>query len=292
MQQFIQSIVLPGLFQGAIYGLIAVAFAVLHKTTGLINFAHGQLVVLAPIAILVAAGAGVPVVLAFLIGIAILIAAALATEWVAIRPFVQSGSAVSWILSTFGVSVVLAELLAIPSGGEATYFPFGISSEPLDVAGFRVSLAELVTLPALLLVAAVLLLFYRYTRVGRELRAVGEDVQGAEALGISRARASQIVVLMSAIIAGLTGYLVASSQILLPSLGIFYLFYGFVAVSMGGMNSVGGAVVGGLIVGLVSQAAGVLAGPLFGNLAVFALLIIVYVFRPYGIFGTRPVREV
>ncbi|KRA24675.1 branched-chain amino acid ABC transporter (permease) [Microbacterium sp. Root61] len=292
MQQFIQSILLPGLSQGAIYGLIAVAFAVLHKTTGVLNFAHGQLVVLAPIVILMATGAGVPVFLAFVIGIVVLVAVALVTEYVAIRPFVQSGSAVSWILSTFGVSVVLAELLAIPSGGEATYFPFGIPSTPFDLMGFRVSWAELLTLPVLLALAAVLMIFYRRTRVGRELRAIGEDVQGAEALGISRARASQITVLISVLLAAVTGYMVASSQILMPSLGMFYMFYGFVAVSMGGMNSVGGAVIGGLIVGLVSQASTVYIGPLYGNLAVFALLILVYVFKPYGIFGARAVREV
>jgi branched-chain amino acid transport system permease protein len=292
VQQLIQSVLIPGLAQGALYGLIAVAFAVLHKTTGVINFAHGQLVVMAPIVILICAGAGLPIWLAFVIGIAVLLAAGLLTEWVAIRPYVQSGSAVSWILSTFGVSIVLAELLAIPSGGDASHFPFGVSSEPFDLLGFRVSIVDLVTLPVLLLVAAGLLAFYRWTRTGRELRAVGEDVQGAEALGISRARASQIAVLISLLVAAITGYLVASSQILMPSLGIFYLFYGFVAVSMGGMNSVGGAVIGGLVVGLVSQASAVYLGPLYGNLSVFFLLILVYIFKPFGIFGTRPVREV
>lgn len=292
MDQFIQSTLLPGLSQGAIYGLIAVAFAVLHLTTGVINFGHGQLVVLAPIVILLCAAAGVPVWLSFLLGFAALLAAALVTEVVAIRPFVQSGSAVSWILSTFGVSIVLTEILAIPAGGDATFFPFGIPSEPFTVGGFRVSWATLATLPVLLLVAAGLLVFYRVTRVGRELRAVGEDVQGAEALGISRARASRITVLISALIAAVTGFLVASSQILLPNLGIFFLFYGFVAVSMGGMSSIPGAVIGGLVVGLVSQAAAVYIGPLYGNLAVFALLVLVYVVRPHGIFGASPVREV
>lgn len=292
MDQFIQSILLPGLSQGAIYGLIAVAFAVLHLTTGVINFAHGQLVVLAPIVILLSAAAGVPVWLAFLLGFAILLVAALVTEVVAIRPFVQSGSAVSWILSTFGVSIVLTEILAIPAGGEATYFPFGIPSTPFTFLGFRLSWAELATLPVLLVVAAGLLVFYRMTRVGRELRAVGQDVRGAEALGISRARASQITVLISALIAAITGFLVASSQILMPNLGIFFLFYGFVAVSMGGMNSIPGAVIGGLVVGLVSQATAVYIGPLFGNLAVFGLLVLVYIVRPHGIFGARPVREV
>jgi branched-chain amino acid transport system permease protein len=292
MDQFVQFVLLPGLTQGAIFGLIAIAFAVLHRTTAVINFAHGQLVVLAPIAVIVLAGAGLPLWLAFLLGIVLLVLTALVLEWATIRQFVQSKSAVSWILSTFGASVVLAEILAIPAGGDAMHFAFGIDSSPFGILGVRTSWAELAAIPVLLVIAAALLVFYRYTRLGRELRAVGEDVIGAEAIGISRARASQVAVVIGALIAGVTGYLVASSQILLPSLGIFYLFSGFVAVSMGGMNSVGGAVVGGLVVGLVSQAAAVYIGPLFANLAIFMLLIVIYAIRPYGIFGTRPVREV
>nr|WP_274636939.1 branched-chain amino acid ABC transporter permease [Microbacterium bovistercoris] len=292
MQQFIQYIVIPGLSQGALFGLIAVAFAVLHQTTAVINFAHGQLVVLAPIAVLVFVGVGMPVWLAVILSLIVLILVSLLAEWATVRPFVQSGSAVSWILSTFGASVVLAEVLAIPGGGDAMHFPYGISAEPFTLLGFRTSWAEIAPIPALLIVATILLLMYRKTRMGQELRAVGEDVLGAEAIGISRARASQIVVVIAGLVAAITGYLVASAQVLMPSLGMFYLFSGFVAVAMGGMNSVAGAVIGGLVVGLVSQAAAIYIGPLFTNTAMFVLLIAVYVFRPFGIFGSRPVREV
>jgi len=292
MEQFIQGIIIPGLAQGAIYGLIAVAFAVLHQTSAVINFAHGQLVVFAPIVILMFANWGVPVWLAFVLGIVTLVIAALVVEWATVRPYVQSGLAVSWILSTFGASVVIGELLAIPSNADAVRFPFGLPNEPFDLGIFRVTWSDLVAVPLLLVVAAALIVFYRLTRMGRELRAVGEDVAGAEAIGISKARASQVAMVIAAVIAALTGLLVASSQIIMPELGMFYLFSGFVAVAMGGMNSVPGAVIGGLAVGLVSQAASIYVGPNYTNLAMFLILILVYAFRPYGLFGQRPVREV
>jgi branched-chain amino acid transport system permease protein len=292
MLQFIQSALVPGLSQGAIYGLIAIAFAVLHATTGVINFAHGQLVVLMPIVIVVGVKAGMPLALAYLVGAVALVLAALITEWLAIRPFVQTGRAVSWILSTLGVSVVLAEVLAIPSNGDAINFPFGITSKPFSIAGVTATPAELLAIPVLLILAAAIIWFYRGTRLGMELRAVGDDVQGAEAVGISRAKASRTAMLIAAIIAGITGILVGSSQILTPSLGLAYTFNGFVAAAMGGMSSVAGGVVGGLVVGLVSQIAAVYLGALFGNLTVFLLLIAVYAIRPYGLFGARPVREV
>lgn len=292
MQQLIQSVLVPGLAQGAIFALVAIAFAVLHATTGVINFAHGQLVVLLPIVVIVGVDKGMPAPAAYLLGIGTLLLTALLCEWLAVRPFVQTGRAVSWILSTLGVSVVLGELLAIPSNGDAMRFASGISNHPVHFGAVTSTPAELIALPALLALAAGVIVFFRSTGLGRQLRAVGDDVQGAEAIGISRATASRVAMLIAAVIAGVTGVLVGSSQIITPSLGLTYTFNGFVAAAMGGMSSVGGGVIGGLVVGVASQLAAVYFGALFGNITVFLLLIAVYAIRPYGIFGARPVREV
>jgi branched-chain amino acid transport system permease protein len=292
MQQFIQSILVPGLAQGAIYGLIAIAFAVVHATTGVINFAHGQLVVLLPIVVIVSVKAGVPTIVAYLLGIVALAIVVLISEWLSVRPFVQTGRAVSWILSTLGVSVVLAEVLAIPSNGDAMHFASGIPNDPFTVAGITTTPAEILAVPVLLVLAAAVIVFNRTTRLGRELRAVGDDVQGAEAIGISRAKGSRVAMLIAGLIAAVTGVLVGSAQVITPSLGLSYTFNGFVAAAMGGMSSIAGGVIGGLVVGVVAQASSVYLGALFGNLTVFLLLILVYVIRPYGVFGARPVREV
>jgi branched-chain amino acid transport system permease protein len=292
MQQFIQSILVPGLAQGAIYGLIAIAFAVVHATTGVINFAHGQLVVLLPIVVIVSVKAGIPTIVAYLLGIVALAIVVLISEWLSVRPFVQTGRAVSWILSTLGVSVVLAEVLAIPSNGDAMHFASGIPNDPFTVAGITTTPAEILAVPVLLVLAALVIVFNRTTRLGRELRAVGDDVQGAEAIGISRAKGSRVAMLIAGLIAAVTGVLVGSAQVITPSLGLSYTFNGFVAAAMGGMSSIAGGVLGGLVVGVVAQASSVYLGALFGNLTVFVLLILVYVIRPYGVFGARPVREV
>jgi branched-chain amino acid transport system permease protein len=292
MHQFLQSVVVPGLADGAIYGLVAVAFATLFSTTGVINFAHGQLVMLMPMAALVALGAGLPAWLAYLAAIAVMVVAALGIEWSAVRPFVQSGQSVSWLLSTLGVSVVLQELLAVPYDGEARNFKHGISAQRFEVFGIGVSPAEIASVAALFLVAGLLAAFYRRTRVGLELRAIADDLDGAEAIGISRARASQLAMILSALVAAVTGILVASTQPVTPSLGLSYTFYGFVATAMGGMGSIGGALVGGLVVGIVAQAAGVYVGSLVVNVGVFVLLLAVYLVRPHGFFGAAPVRAV
>lgn len=292
MHQLLQSVVVPGLADGAIYGLVAVAFATLFSTTGVINFAHGQLVMLMPMAALVALGAGLPAWLAYVVALVVMVVAALAIEWSAVRPFVQSGQSVSWLLSTLGVSVVLQELLAVPYDGEARNFKHGISSTRFEVAGIGISPAEIAAVVALFVVAGLLALFYRRTRVGLELRAIADDLDGAQAIGISRARASQLAMILSVLVAAVTGILVASTQPVTPSLGLNYTFYGFVATAMGGMGSIGGALVGGLIVGIASQAAGVYVGSLVVNVGVFVLLLAVYLVRPHGFFGAAPVRAV
>ncbi|MFF0817133.1 branched-chain amino acid ABC transporter permease [Rhodococcus sp. NPDC003318] len=292
MHDFVQSALLPGMSEGAIYGLIAVAFAVLFTTTGVINFAHGQMVMLMPMAILVAVGAGLPVWIAYVLALAVMIGVGLLQEWAAVRPFMQSGHSASWILSTLGVSVILAELLAIPYAGESKNFTHGISAERIEVLGFTTSPANVATVIALLAVSAALMYFYRRTKPGLEIRAMAEDVDGAEAIGISRARASQTAMTLSILVAAVTGILVASTQLVTPSLGLTYTFYGFVATAMGGMGSIAGALVGGLVVGVVSQSAAVYFDGLFVNLAVFGLLLAVYVIRPHGLFGRAPVREV
>ncbi|MER7274696.1 branched-chain amino acid ABC transporter permease [Dactylosporangium sp. NPDC000244] len=292
MHDFLQSVLVPGLSDGAIYGLVAVGFATLFSTTGVINFAHGQMVMLMPMSVLVAMQAGLPTWLAYVVALVVVVGVALTVEWSAVRPFVQSGQSVSWLLSTLAVSVILAELLAIPYNGESRNFKHGVSAHRFDLAGIAISPAELASIAALFVVTGLLVAFYRYTRIGLELRAIADDLDGAEAVGISRARASQIAMTLAALVAAVTGVLVASTQLVTPSLGLSYTFYGFVATAIGGMGSIGGALVGGLIVGVLSQAIGVYVGSLVVNLAVFALLLVVYVIRPHGLFGAAPVRAV
>nr|BFE58351.1 branched-chain amino acid ABC transporter permease [Dactylosporangium thailandense] len=292
MHDFLQSVLVPGLSDGAIYGLVAVGFATLFSTTGVINFAHGQMVMLMPMSVLVAMQAGLPTWLAYVVALVVVVGVALTVEWSAVRPFVQSGQSVTWLLSTLAVSVILAELLAIPYNGESRNFKHGVSARRFDLAGIGISPAELASIAALFVVTGLLVAFYRYTRIGLELRAIADDLDGAEAVGISRARASQIAMTLAALVAAVTGVLVASTQLVTPSLGLSYTFYGFVATAIGGMGSIGGALVGGLIVGVLSQAIGVYVGSLVVNLAVFALLLVVYVIRPHGLFGAAPVRAV
>lgn len=288
---FINTVIVPGITSGAIYSLIAVGFTVLFQTTGILNFAHGQFVMLGPTAVLIVVDKwGLPVWLGFVFAVVVTIAVCLMEERVAVRPFLQSGTQVPWILSTLGVSVILAELLSIPFSGQGQAFPYGASTAPHTVLGVRVSPAQVVLVASPIVLVILLRLFFRRTKLGLMASAVAQDPDGAMAIGISKARISQLATVLSGLVALITGIVLSPTQLVDPSLGISYLFTGFVGAAIGGLGSLGGAVVGCMVVGIVGQISSNYIGGLYVNASLFVVLLIVYLTRPYGLFGRAPAR--
>jgi len=290
---FVNTVILPGLIAGGGYALIAMGFGVLFRTTGVLNFAHGVLVMVGPTALLVAMQKWhVAIGLAWIIAVVAVLLFGLVEERIAIRPFIQSTTALPWVLTTLGASVIFAELLAIPFDGQRMPFPHGFSTRPQDLAGLRLSANDIATVLAPFVVVGVLELLYRRTSVGRQLRAVAEDADGAAAIGVSKRRMSRLAAGLAAIVALITGILLAPVQLVNPALGISFTFTGFVAATMGGLGSLTGALLGGFVVGMLGQLGAVYVGSLYVNTTLFVALIAVYLVRPFGIFGRPPVRSV
>jgi branched-chain amino acid transport system permease protein len=291
---FLNTVIIPAFSAGALYALIALGFAVLFRVTKVLNFAHGQLVTLAPLSLLAFhEKAGLPTGLSYLLSLIVVLAVALAEERVAIRPFLQSGRQLPWIVSTLGVSVILGEVLTIPFSGAAQSFSLGLSTAPFHFFGGLVtSWADVALVLTAFVLAGLLAVVYARTRLGLKLQAASEDLQGATAVGIEGRRMSQVAALAAGLVAAITGFALAPTQLVSPALGLNYTFYGFVAASLGGLGSLGGAVLGGFAVGLVSQVSAVYVGSLFVNLLLFGTLLAVYVVRPFGVFGRAPLRAV
>jgi branched-chain amino acid transport system permease protein len=290
---FLTDIVVPGLVAGSVYALIALGFSVLFRTTGVLNFAQGHLVMTGPMLVLVAVELwGWPVVPAFAFGIASVVVTSLIVERVAVRPFIDSGHSMSWILSTLGASVILGELLSIPFSGTAQAFEWGASANGREVLGVSVSPAQIVIVASALLVVLLLHLLSTQTRLGLRLEAMAADQDGAASLGITPSRMSQAAAVLSGLIALVTGMVLAPTLTVSPSLGFAYTFNGFVAAAIGGLGSVPGALAGGMAVGFASQLASVHLGGLYVNLVLFSVLMAIYFVRPHGLFGRAPLRTV
>jgi branched-chain amino acid transport system permease protein len=290
---FLNQTVVPGIASGATYGLFALAFVVMYRATGILNFAHGQLVMLMPLSVLVMADKwGVPVVLAFVLGLGFVLAVTVVEERIAIRPFMQGGHALPWILSTLGFSVVLTEVMSIPYQNQAETFPWGISSKYHDVIGLQISAADVTTVIVFVALVLVLMLFDRRTVTGLRLRAVSQDRMGATVLGMAPGRASLITALITGVLAAITGVLLASSQLVDPNIGLSVLFSGFIAAAVGGFDSLPGTLVGGFLVGILGQVASNYVGGNWVQASLFGVLLLVFIVRPYGLFGRLNVRAV
>lgn len=293
MSDFLNLLLLPALVYGCIYALVATGFNLLEKSTKILNFAHGSLILWAPLGGLVLANLwGLPGVVGLVGGIVLGVVLGLVVERIAIRPFIGSGDALPWVLSTLGASLILAQLALLPYGGEAEAFPYSLTLTPTHVGPLVLSMQDVLLFGATIGVALVLYVVYTKTRLGRMLTAVAEDFDGARVLGISTSRMSQVAMIASALTAAVAGLILAPLLLVSPDLGLSLTFTGFVAAALGGLGSLRGGFVGGITVGFVIQLTAQHLGSIWTNAALFGVLLVVLLIRPWGLFGRRPVRQV
>ena len=275
------------------YALTALGIALIFGILRLVNLAHGELIMLAGYAIFFAA-ASVP--FAALVGAAVVAAvvAALAMERIAFRPM-RSASPATLMVASFGVSYFLQNLAVVTMGSQSK--PIGLTgflTESLVLGPFRVATLDLVTIATTLTLLALLAAFLRYTLLGLKMRAAAEDFRMARLLGVRAGPVIAVAFLISGAFAGIVAVLlVARTGTASPTMGITPLIIGIVAVVVGGMESLSGAVLGGLILGFLTTGLQVLL-PLalqpFRDAVVFGAVIVFLLFRPQGIFGWSAAR--
>lgn len=275
------------------YALTALGIALIFGILRLVNLAHGELIMLAGYAIFFAA-ASVP--FAALVGAAVVAAvvAALAMERIAFRPM-RSASPATLMVASFGVSYFLQNLAVVTMGSQSK--PIGLTgflTESLVLGPFRVATLDLVTIATTLALLALLAAFLRYTLLGLKMRAAAEDFRMARLLGVRASPVIAVAFLISGAFAGIVAVLlVARTGTASPTMGITPLIIGIVAVVVGGMESLSGAVLGGLILGFLTTGLQVLL-PLalqpFRDAVVFGAVIVFLLFRPQGIFGWSAAR--
>lgn len=287
----VNDIVIPTLVNGSLFALVAVGFSLLERSTKILNFAHGDIIMWAAMAPIVTHVLwGWPAWLALLSGPVVAVALGLVVERVAMRPFIGRTDDFTWILATLGCSVILQQLAAEPFDAQDQAFPFYISRSPVSDS-LRISPQALLVIAGAAACALFLLLVLR-TTLGRKITAVGTDPDGAVVLGISPGRMSQVAMVLAVVTATAAGMTVAPLLLVSPQFGFTLLFTGFVAAAIGGLGSIAGSFVGGYAVALAMQITSVHFTTGWINTVLFGLLLLVYVVRPWGLFGHRPARAV
>jgi len=293
--QFLLLLVSNGILLGLMYALIALGFVLVYKATDAINFAQGEFVMIAGFAVAVAMAAyGAPWWLAAGIGLAGMIGFGFGLERTMLRPLIGR-PVVAVIMATIGLAAVLRGLGPLMWGAETRALPLPISDEPLVLGSLLISPIQLVGAAVSLLFLAGFAWFFLKSRKGIAMRAVADDQQVAMAMGINVERYFGIAWGMAGAVSALGGIVwgnLLGVDVHLALVGLKV----FPVVILGGLDSIPGAIVGGLIVGVVENVAAGYIDPLVGggtkDFAPYVLMIVALMIRPYGIFGKQIIERI
>jgi branched-chain amino acid transport system permease protein len=278
-------LVLNGLAVGCIYGLVALGFVLIYKTTELVNFAQGDLMMLGAFScymFVVWYGAGYWAAFALAVAMVALFGAVLDAT-VLRRVIGQPQFAV--VMLTIGLGATFRSFASITWGSEIYTLPTPFSAHATMVGKVSVSHEYVSIIVGTVLLCAALFAFFRYTTVGVAMQATSQNQLAAYYMGIPVKRMFSLIWAISAGVAAFAGVLLAPVSLIDVNLGFIGL-KAFAAAVLGGFGSIVGALVGGLTIGLIEMFAGMYLPQGFKDVAAYIVLLVVLVIRPQGMFGT------
>ncbi|MBX3674585.1 MAG: branched-chain amino acid ABC transporter permease [Burkholderiales bacterium] len=298
MPQWIE-VVLGGLMSGVLYSLVALGLVLIFKASGVFNFAQGAMVLFAALS-LVRIMEKVPFPVALVLTVAIMVAVAWLIERLVLRPLVNQEGIVLF-MATLGIAYFLDGLGQTVWGSDIYTLDIGMPKEPKILlenvfeGGILVGMEDVIAAVIAAVLVGVLALFFQKTPTGRALRAVADDHQAAQSIGIPLNRIWVIVWTVSGIVALVAGIIWGSKLGVQFSLQLVAL-KALPVVILGGFTSVPGAIIGGLIIGLGEKLSEVYLGPLLGggieNWFAYVLALVFLLFRPEGLFGEKHIDRV
>jgi branched-chain amino acid transport system permease protein len=289
MHQFLQQI-FSGLATGAIYASVALALVMIYRATDLVNFAQGEMAMFSTYIAWTLVNAGLPFWLAFLITLVVSFIGGMVIERVLIRP-VENAPVLAAVVVTIGLLLIFNSVAGWIYSYTVQDFPSPFPDRP--VFGALMTTRDLGVIAVTLVMLVLLFAFFRFTSTGLAMRAAAQNPESARLCGIPVGRMLAIGWGLAAAIGATAGVMVAPVLFLDPNMMGGVLIYAFAGALLGGITSPVGAVAGGLIVGVTENLVGtyLIASQLKLTVA-FALIILVLVFRPNGLFGTAIVRRV
>jgi branched-chain amino acid transport system permease protein len=291
MEEFAQ-IVIGGLLQGSVFALVALGFSLVFRVTGAINLTQGAFCIIGALSMYsLEQVLGWPTALAAAGAAAIVAAAGLAIGAAVFVPGLSRLPVSGMLIMTAGLLTLVEGLALLVWGSQPYALPPFSGEAPVELLGVRVTSQGFWI--AAVAAAVVLGLWFLLTRTtaGRALRACAENPAAARLVGIDVPRATLLAFALAAFVGGLGGIVVGPITSLEFDTGRFFTIYGFVAVAIGGLGSFVGAVVGGLLLGVVEQIAAGYVSSLFANSLAFGLLLLVLLWRPSGLFSSGPQRR-
>jgi branched-chain amino acid transport system permease protein len=290
MERFIQ-LVVDGVAIGSIYGALALALVLIFRSTGIVNFAQGEMAMFSTFVAWGLVEGGVPLGLALLTTFVLSFAGGMAVERVLIRP-VEGADQLTILIVTLGLFILINSGAGWIWGFENRSFPRALPGGSTEIAGIRLAYESLGIVAVLLAVSGLLFLLFQRTKLGLGMRAVAANPASSRLVGINVGRTLMIGWGLAALLGALAGVLVAPQLFLDVNLMGGVLVYSFAAATLGGFDSPKGAIIGGWIIGVAETLAGDYIGFIGSDLTILVPLGIIFgvlLVRPNGLFGSPEV---
>lgn len=274
---------ISGLMVGSIYGLIGIGFTTVYNVTGIVNFAQGDFAMIGALAAIGLYAFGLPLSLAVLVAIAIVAVLAMAVERLAVRPI--GTSVIRGIIITIGVGMVLQGAVVLIWGANAHPMPAFSGGDAFSAMGITVVPQALWIFGTAAVLMVLLYLFFRYSLLGKAFRGCATNPFAAQLLGMRLGRMRAIGFALSGVFGAVGGIIVAPIALMQYDSGIALGIKGFVACIIGGFGNPIGAMIGGLLLGVIEAFSSGFLSSGFKNAIAFVLLLLFLMVRPGGLLG-------
>lgn len=279
---------LSGLSLGSIYALIALGYTMVYGIAKMLNFAHGDIIMAGAFSIIVfVATCGLNPVIAILLGIVFCMLLGVTVEFLAYRPL-RKASPLSVLITAIGVSYLLQNLAQLIFGTSDRPFPTIFENRTFSLGSIRIELSTILTVMLTAAIMVILTLFIAKSRTGKAMRAVSEDKDAAELMGINVNRTISITFAVGSGLAAVAGLFYGIDiGFIGATTGAMPGIKAFVAAVFGGIGSIPGAMLGGILLGVIENLAKAFISPELSDAIVFGVLILVLIIKPTGLLGKK-----
>lgn len=282
--ELLMQYIVTGLTVGSIYALLAIGFVTIYNITGILNFAQGEFAMIGALTCITFVNAGLPMYVSIILAIFISATIGLIVERTAIR-HARNTSVIILIIITIGVSTFLKGMGLIIWGTNPKQLAPLIKMEPIHFMGAVINPQSIFIFIVLLILLAVLYVFFEKTYIGSALRACEKNPRAAKLMGINTSTMSALAFTLAAALGAIAGILITPITDATYEMGFLIGVKGFVGMVIGGMHSIPGAVAGALLVGLLETFSGGFISTFYSDAITFLVLILVLFFKPNGIFA-------
>jgi branched-chain amino acid transport system permease protein len=281
------NVAVSGILTGLVYGLMALGLSVIFGIVRVVNFAHGEMMTIAMyLAVVLFANLGLDPLVMMLPIAALLFGLGYAVQRVLINPFIARPEHSQFMLMV-AVALIIVNSLLLIFGPDARSVQTSYAFDSFAIGPLIVDATKLYAGLAAILVAAALFAFFRFAPLGKAIRACADNYTGALVVGLDVKRLYALSFGIGAACVGAAGAIIVLIVDVTPPLGPGYTLLAFIIVITGGLGSMPGALLGGILIGLTEAMAGLLFSPSAKSMFAFAILVLVLLFRPQGIMGRR-----